>query len=268
MKLFFNSSMPRSGSELFQVLLHQNPTIYASPTSPLLEYQFAARNNFKLPEVQSQPQELMEKSFLSMCGSMAEGYYGPITKRPNIIDKNRGWLHYYEWVNSWRPDPKMVCLVRDPRSVIASMEKIYRKSRHLPIGPDNPANIQNMTVEARADYWLNTQPIGLALQRLMDIFQKNLQHKVLFLRYEDLVASPQETLNKWYEFVDLPSIPHNFDSIVKTVEEDSKVFGPYGDHEIRKELKSQDSWTEILPQHVGSQITKSCRWFFETFNYI
>lgn len=53
-RLFFNSSMPRSGSELLQVILHQNPLIYASSTSPLLEYQFGARNNYNLPEVMSQ----------------------------------------------------------------------------------------------------------------------------------------------------------------------------------------------------------------------
>jgi hypothetical protein len=57
-KMFFNSSMPRSGSELLQVILHQNPLIYASSTSPLLEYQFGARVNYNLPEVTSQNAEL------------------------------------------------------------------------------------------------------------------------------------------------------------------------------------------------------------------
>jgi len=93
MNLFFNTSMPRSGSELLQVILHQNPSVYASSTSPLLEYQFAARQNFSLPEVQSQPLELMETAFLSMCRSMAEGYYSAITDRPYIIDKNRALLY-------------------------------------------------------------------------------------------------------------------------------------------------------------------------------
>ena len=53
--LFFNSSMPQAGSELIQVLMHQNPDIYASPTSPLLEFLFGARSNMELPEVKSQP---------------------------------------------------------------------------------------------------------------------------------------------------------------------------------------------------------------------
>jgi hypothetical protein len=76
MKSFiFNSSMPRSGSELLQVLLHQNPSIYGSPTSPLLEYWFGARQNQTLPEVQAQPEDLMERAFLGFCRKGMDGYY-------------------------------------------------------------------------------------------------------------------------------------------------------------------------------------------------
>ncbi|NHW78511.1 sulfotransferase, partial [Escherichia coli] len=46
-KLAFNSSMPRSGSELLQGLLSQHPDICAGTTSPLLEYVYGAYKNFK-----------------------------------------------------------------------------------------------------------------------------------------------------------------------------------------------------------------------------
>ena len=66
-QLIHNTSMPRSGSELMQVLLHQNPDIYGSPTSPLLEYQYGMRANIGLTEVLSQPKELMSDAFLNSC---------------------------------------------------------------------------------------------------------------------------------------------------------------------------------------------------------
>ena len=53
MKIFFNSSMPRSGSTLLQNILGNNPDIYATPTSGLLEMLNASKriytssNNFK-----------------------------------------------------------------------------------------------------------------------------------------------------------------------------------------------------------------------------
>ncbi len=267
--LFFNASMPRSGSELLQVILHQNPDIYASATSPLLEYQFAARGNLGLPEVKSQPPSLMERAFLAMCGSMAQGYYDSITERPVIVDKNRGWSHYYEWVAQWNPNPKMICMVRDLRSVIASMEKVYRATRHLPVGPDNPAQLQGMTVDQRAARWLNTQPVGLALSRTLDLFQRGVAKDILFVRYEDLTTAPEATMQKVYGYLGLPLFAHDFTKLEKTIIEDSSVFGPYGDHSIKPVLvpAKPSDWSVTLPPAISNNVRASQNWFFDSFNY-
>jgi sulfotransferase len=268
MNLFFNTSMPRSGSELLQVILHQNPSVYASSTSPLLEYQFAARQNFSLPEVQSQPLELMETAFLSMCRSMAEGYYSAITDRPYIIDKNRGWSHYYEWVSLWNPNPKMICMVRDLRDVFSSFERIYRNNRHLPVGPDDPVNIQNMTLYQRLNHWQNTQPIGLALQRTADLFQKGIHEKILFVRYEDLCNSPSETMKTVYRYLGLEEFSHNFSNIEKMVQENDKLFGPYGSHKIKSFLsQNKSTWKETIGLEAGEMIVQQNKWFFNNFEY-
>ena len=70
-----NSSLPRSGSELLQCLLMQNPEIYASVTSPLLEYWYGAYGNYDIAEVKSQPKELMKNAFTNFCRSGTFGYY-------------------------------------------------------------------------------------------------------------------------------------------------------------------------------------------------
>lgn len=268
MKLFFNSSMPRAGSELIQVILHQNPAIYASPTSPLLEYQFAARGNIGLPEVKSQDPELMEISFLSMCRGMAESYYKHITDRPYVIDKNRGWSHYWEWVNQWNPNPKMICMVRDLRSILASFEKIYRKTRHLPVGPDNPAQLQNMTVADRVNYWISTQPIGLALSRTADCFQRDIAKNILFVRYEDLCDHPESTMGSIYRYLDLPEYKHDFNNLKKEVDEDDSHFGPYGSHKVKPFLsKSKKDWNEVLHPSICESIVRFAPWYFSTFEY-
>ena len=261
--------MPRSGSELLQVLLHQNPRIYGSATSPLLEYQFAARGNYGLPEVKSQEPELMQSAFISMCKGMAESYYKPITERPVVCDKNRGWSHYYEWVEQWNPEPKMICMVRDLRSIIASMERIYRKTRHLPVGTDNPAQMQNMTVEQRVRHWLTTQPVGLAMQRTLDCFQRNINAKLLFIRYEDLCAKPQETMDKIYSYVEEPSFQHDFENIQKQVAEDDSHFGVYGQHSVKPKLRPlvAGDWSDVLTKEISSSIRRDNVWFYDTFQY-
>ena len=44
-KIFFQSSLPRAGSTILQNILAQNPEIYATPTSGVLELVYAARAN-------------------------------------------------------------------------------------------------------------------------------------------------------------------------------------------------------------------------------
>lgn len=266
-KFIFNSSMPRSGSELVQVILHQNPDIYGSPTSPLLEYWFGARSNTQLPEALSQNQNLMNDAFLGFCNGGINGYYDSITDRPIVCDKSRGWAFYYNWLESvLKEKPKMFCCVRDLREVITSMEKIWRKNRHLPVGPDNPAEMQNITIDGRVNYWLNTQPIGLALQRLYDADVQGFLKDIHIIRYEDLIENPKDTMIKLYDYLELPYYEHDFNNIVKTVEENSKLYGPYGNHDVRKSIENLPKMhNEILGHRISDQILQSNSWFFDTF---
>lgn len=270
MKLIFNSSMPRSGSELIQVLLHQNPQIYGSATSPLLEYQFGARSNYEMVEVLSQDPDQQQAAFIAMCKSMADGYYSALTDRPIVCDKSRGWMHYYEWVEQWNPDPKIICCVRDIRSVIASMERVYRNNRHRPTGPENPAEIVNMTVIERANYWLATQPVGLALQRVSDTFQRGLGQKLHWVRYEDLCNNPQQEMNRIYAFINEPSFTHDFLNIKKEVYENDELYGVFGSHKVAPTIRSvvPDDWSDVLPQEIADHINQNCIWYQKTFGYI
>jgi len=268
-KFIFNASIPRSGSELIQVLLSQNPKIYGSATSPLLEYQFGARNNYNLPEVMSQEPQLMLDAFINMCAQMAQSYYSTITDKPIVLDKNRGWAHYYDWVDQWNPNPKIICMVRDLRSVLASMERIYRKNRHAPVGPDNPQELRNMTVVDRVNYWLRDKPVGLALQRTLNSLQAGIGEKMLFVRYEDLLKSPQETMNNIYSYIEEEPFEHDFSKIEKTVYENTILYGPYGDHKVKPKLAEfkEKDWSDVYNDEIADYIKKNVSWYYEVFKY-
>ena len=63
-KLFFQSSLPRAGSTMLQNILAQNPDIYATPTSGVLELVYAARANYtNSPEFKAQDSETMKNGF-------------------------------------------------------------------------------------------------------------------------------------------------------------------------------------------------------------
>ena len=128
-KVFFQSSLPRSGSTILQNILAQNPDIYATPTSGVLELIFAARANYtNSAEFKAQDAELMQKGFIGFCKEGMRGYYEGITDRKYIIDKSRGWGIHYDFLKFIRnEEPKIICMVRDLRDIFASMENNFRK---------------------------------------------------------------------------------------------------------------------------------------------
>lgn len=268
MRLIFNSSLPRSGSELLQVLLHQNPQIYGSATSPLAEYLYGARSNRECAEARAQDSALMRKAFTGLCDSAACGYYGEITDRPIVIDKSRAWLSYYEWIHMWNPKPKIICMVRDIRSVVGSMERIFQANRDRPIGPEIPAKLFGFTVDERASFWIRESEVGIALRRIYNVLQRGTP--VLFVRYEDLTNNPDRELARVYSFIGSEAFSHDYQNIVKQVYENSEIHGPFGDHTVASVLKPAKpfDWASALPKNVAQQVARECAWFQDKFNYL
>ena len=98
-RLFFQSSLPRAGSTLLQNILAQNPDIYATPTSGVLELVYAARANYSnSPEFKAQDSELMKNGFLSFCKEGLRGFYEGITDKKYVVDKSRGWGIHYDFL--------------------------------------------------------------------------------------------------------------------------------------------------------------------------
>lgn len=262
--------MPKAGSELLQCILHQNPRIYGSSTSPLLEYQYAARSNFDLAEVKSQEPELMQKAFASMCGGMAQGYYAAITDRLIVCDKNRGYGNLYGMIEQWNPDPKIICMIRDLRSIIASFERTYRKTRHSPQCIDSPHNLQNITLEQRVDTWLNTHPVKLSLMAIYDTFNQGISDKIHFVKYEDLCADPDKEMHEIYQYIDeYWYSKHDFNNIKKEVYEDDSHFGIFGKHSVKPKIEPErpKPWDDVLGDSVCDMIVDQARWYFQTFRY-
>ena len=88
--IFFQSSLPRSGSTLLQNILGQNPEFYVTPTSGVLELVFAARHNYSESlEFKAQDSVLMEEGFRGFCNGGLTGFYNSITDKPYVMDKSR-----------------------------------------------------------------------------------------------------------------------------------------------------------------------------------
>ena len=77
-----------------------------------------------------------------------------------------------------------------------------------------------MTVEERIATWSHDNPVGFSTQRLKSAGELNQLQNVFILRYEDLTLYPDECMQKLYEYLELPYFQHDFNNIIKEVEED------------------------------------------------
>lgn len=256
----FNSSMPRSGSELLQVLLHQNPEIYGSPTSPVLGFLEGIKNHMDMPEIKSQPTELMRRAMLSSCRTAMDGFYEPVTGRQTICDKSRGWMIVHEWLtNIMGETPKMICMVRDLRDVMVSQEMVWRKNQHLPIGG-------HLTIERRVEDWLTNSHIATALQRLYDADIRGNLGDIHCVKFEDLTRDPEATMNGIYNYLGMTPYKHDFNNVVKEVEENHEVHGVFGNHTVQPQVEPKPSaYMDILGRRVSENIVQNNPWFYNKF---
>ena len=268
-KIFYQSSLPRAGSTLFQNIIHQNPEIYATPTDGVLELIFAARGNYTDSlEFKAQDSKDMEKGFIGFCKEGMGGFYSAITDRPYVMSKSRGWGIHYDFLKQIHHEPKIICLIRDLRDIFTSMEKNFRKSQLHSNPILNWAQMQGTTTPKRIDVWAASPPVGLAIERLNEIIRQGIDSKILFIKYEDLCLYPENIMKKVYEYLEIDSFNHDFINIEQFTKEDDEVYGVFGDHTIRPtlEMKPSDS-RNILGRDVCDWIYTNYKWFYDKFGY-
>jgi len=269
-KIFFNSSLPRSGSTLLQNIMAQNPKFYVTPTSGVLELVFGARANYtNSPEFKAQDAEHMKMAFRAFCRDGVFGFFNALTDKPYVLDKSRGWGYYRDFLDFFYPNPKMVCMIRDPRSIFSSMEKNYRKNPDKAMQMTSDVEMRNITTEQRIDTWAATQPVGLAFQRLHQVIKEGRDRTMLFIKYEDLCKSPQKELEKVYKYLELDNFDHDFNNVEQVTIEDDEVYGVFGDHNIKKEIRyTNPDYNEVLGHNPAKWIRQNYGWFYEHFKYV
>jgi len=270
--IFFNSSLPRSGSTLLQNLIAQNPDFYCTPTSGLADMVLSNKNAYNGSQAMlAQDPQTMQKAFFGYVSNGVQGYFNAITDKPNVLEKSRDWgIHFGLLTMILGKEPKIVCMVRDVRSIYASMEKNFRKNPHRESHIQRPVELVGTTLEKRLDIWADGVPVGISLDRLKDMFSQGVADKVLFIRYEDLMQNPEHEIKRLYDHLEMPYYEnHDFENIQQTTHENDMVHGIFGDHKLRPkfEMKPND-FEEVLGFENCQKIKNTYKWFFDKFGYV
>ena len=269
MKIFFNSSMPRSGSTLLQNILGNNPEIYATPTSGVLDMFVSCKKVYsENPAFRAQDEQEMKSAFLMFCRYGIEGYFRGLTDTPYVIDKSRGWAINWGFLNAFYPEPKIVCMVRDLRDIVASMEKNFRKYPEKWDISQDEQNPAAMTIPERVKWWMNRKPVGSTLKYLRDTIDRKYGEKILFIRFEDLTDNPDKEMRKVYDYLGINYYSIDYQNIKQVTHEDDKFHGRYGDHKIKNSVSPVASNAySLLGPYICDKLYEHNQWYFDYFGY-
>lgn len=268
-KIFYNASLPRSGSTLLQNVLAQNPDIYATPTSGLSILIQSAKQTFSTqPEFAALNKDLMKKAFLGFLRGGLEGFALNLSDKKYLLDKSFNWGgDYYLLKYIFNGEsPKIIIMVRDLRETIASMEEQYRFNPQHTYPKVDKETTQLTTLEKRLKYWSVSNPFGLTLDFLKEIFSAKIEDEIFFVKFEDFCRFPEPIMKSLYKYLEIPYFSHDFDNVIQVTDQNDAYY--IFNHKIRKQVRPvEPKAVDIMGIEACNWVYENYEWFFKKFNY-
>tara|TARA_Y100000004_G_scaffold195302_1_gene261961 strand:- start:418 stop:1209 length:792 start_codon:yes stop_codon:yes gene_type:complete len=202
----FLVAMPRSGNTLFASLMNQNPNVAVTGNSITLEIMKELYLLKKTDVFRNYPDH---HSLDNVLNSVFDNYYkdwpqkyiidrGPVTTKGNLFVMN----------NHFKRPIKCIVLLRDLVDVAASWIK------YCMINPDNYIRNNSLDLDhALRTLMLDTGQIARNLKALEFLVKPENHHMACFIKYDDLISNPKDSINKVYEFLDIPKFEHDYKNL-------------------------------------------------------
>ena len=200
------TGLPRSGSTLMCQLLGQHPEVYCEGhSSPLCHLMSGIRRM-----VSDDPffRAQMDRGFETCYGHLTyamrgflRSWYQDCTKKV-LVDKNRGWLPFIETLLQLAPEARLVVCVREPGQIYGSIEAQHQRTVLVDF-PDHMADCDRLTRAMML--FSKDRVVGGSMQSLLgalDFSPEVLAH-LYFVRFEDLVDQPVNTMSAVYSWLGL-----------------------------------------------------------------
>ncbi|MFZ4536908.1 sulfotransferase family protein [Propionivibrio sp.] len=256
----YTSGLPRSCSTLLQNLLAQNPLVHATATSGVHEVMYLSKAFFKTEEFRSIPNPTDgEKLFTDFMRAGISNAFDSLTDRFIVVDKCRSWIGSAGLLFKLFPEAKLLVPVRDIRGVLSSMEKKFQQHPEFQLEMSQQDTVRIQTVEGRCGFWLDTAPVGLAIQRIHELARLH-KDKVLFVHAENLASDPQGTMDKVWKYLGMEAFQHDPSNVAQYTKE-HELGWPYGEHIIRSEVKPlKPDFNDTLGRQLSETINQKFNW--------
>ena len=238
-KVLFMSGFPRAGSTLLMNILNQNPNFHGTPTSGLIGSVLSIRDGWKANDVyKSNGEEYIYPKIKTMLKNMMIGFYQKEVLEGKIpVDKNRAWVNNIFFLEEvFGCKVKILFPIRHIGDCIISMERVNRKSTIVNHG-DNGNFINEQTTIGRAENFIKDDGVmGQPMLFLRDVVYNNMQDRLVFVPYDDMLIQPKETFTRIYKELGMNHYEHDFENINQTIFEQDMHhgFAPNGLHSIKE----------------------------------
>ena len=245
-QLFFLVAQPRSGNTLFASIMNQNPEIEATPNSITLEIM---KDLFLLKETDVFQNYPDHRSLDNVLDVVYDTYYKD-WPQPIIIDRGPVMTpgNFALMQKHFKRPFKCIVLLRDLMDVLASYMKWYTEN------PDAFVNRFNLqTDEEKLSKIMNKEgAVAKDLEAIKNAF--NYPDICHFVKYDDLVAQPEQEIRKVYQFMELPYFNHKFEDLqqveVNGMKYDDTIVGK-NMHNIRSVVrKVNNPYIDKIPERI------------------
>lgn len=249
------SGLPRTGSTLLSAILSQNPLIHAEGNSPVCQLLWEMCNSLTNCKVRFQANN-KEHLVMEYLKEIPHFYY-KTNKEPIVIDKCRSWTiepNYRLGQYCINPNLKIIIMVRPIIEIIKSFAKLYYQN-----------GMTNMEVESKLNEMLipDSDPILRSMRGIKWALAQNDNSRFLFIKYNDLVLNPKQTIQNIYNFCGWKYFEHDFENIIMKYPENDRVYGLEGFHRVRNKISKEENDIILSPE-----IVKKCNIISEEMNFI
>ena len=245
-QLFFLVAQPRSGNTLFASIMNQNPEIACTPNSITLEIM---KDLFLLKDTDVFQNYPDHRSLDNVLDVVYDTYYKD-WPQPIIIDRGPVMTpgNFALMQKHFKRPFKCIVLLRNTIDVLASYMKWYTEN------PDAFVNRFNLKNDEEKLSMIMDKDGAVAkdLEAIKNSYNyPNICH---FVKYDDLVAQPEQEIRKVYQFMGLLYFNHKFENLqqveVNGMKYDDTIVGK-NMHNIRSVVrKVNNPYIDKIPERI------------------
>lgn len=238
-KYFFLSGFMRCGNNLLTSIINQNPEVCITPNSivPEMLYQM-----YKLQDTSLFKEQKDQKSFDNSLKNIMTGYYSEW--KQNYIIERAPWgtpFNHQALKELGLLPSKFVFLVRPVKEILASFVKAVK--------PGDVVAFCKFLMDEGG-------PIGKSLIAYNNILKKEKRKNIMIINYHDLCSDPQQTVDKLYNFLNIPVFKKHKFTGLKQVDINSKQT-KIRTNKIEVKKYNYDLW---LPKEIIKEYENSIRY--------